>query len=77
MPSAVNRTLGVIAQYAEVRPSTWERDVKGIHRPEVEALLQEIASAEEADRLLGRPLFEWAMEYWPQLRKIVEIGAQR
>ncbi|CDJ30901.1 uncharacterized protein EMH_0033240 [Eimeria mitis] len=77
MPSAVNRTLAIIAQYAHVRPSTWEREVKGIRRPEVESLLQEIENAEDADRLLGKPLFEWAMDHWPQLRKIVDIGVHR
>ena len=77
MPSAANRTLAIIAQYADVRPSTWERDVKGVQRPEVEALLQEINNEEEADRMLGKPLFEWAMDNWPQLRKVVEIGVQR
>ncbi|CDI82307.1 hypothetical protein, conserved [Eimeria praecox] len=58
MPSAVNRTLSIISQYADVRPSTWERDVKGVQRPDVEALMQEITNTEEADRLLGKPLFE-------------------
>ena len=75
--SALNRTLAAIAYYSNVRPGTWDREVKRRARPELEALLRDIGDADEADRLLGKNLFDRAMELWTQLRKLVKIGSQR
>ncbi|OEH75255.1 hypothetical protein cyc_06823 [Cyclospora cayetanensis] len=75
--TAINKTLSLIADYAGVRPGTWDRDVKRRLQPELNSQLREISSAEEADRLLGKPLFERALEHWPQLRRLVDIGATR
>lgn len=77
LSSAVNRTLALLSDHAEVRPGTWDRDIRRKARPELEEQIREIRTAEEADRLLGKSLFDLSMECWPHLRKVVEIGAQR
>lgn len=69
MPVAVNRTLFLIAEHATVRPSTWDRDVKG--RPEssgASVQSHENTSSETAEK----PLLERALELWPQLNKVVK-----
>lgn len=77
MPAAVNRTLAGIARYANVRPGTWERDVMRSSTPELNKELNVVISSGDADNLLGKPLFDLAMDQWPQLRRLVDIGRRR
>lgn len=77
VPSAVNRTLSLLADYANVRPGTWDKDVKGERRPELEEQIRQISGAEQADRVLGKPIFDLALEQWPHLRKVVRIAEDR
>ena len=75
MPAAVNTTLRMIADYAEFRENTWRQQLAG--RPPPETFLSEISGPDQADAVLGRSLFNIAMEQWPQLRRVVEIASSR
>ena len=78
LPKALNRTLAQIADYAKVRKGTWNRDVRGHAESALQKELREsgelpeFGTTEEADRLLGKRLFDIVLEQWPQLRRVVE-----
>ncbi|KAL8432600.1 hypothetical protein Efla_002832 [Eimeria flavescens] len=77
MPAAINSTLNLLATYKDVRPRTWEKDVKGVENPRLNALCEQLKTAKEKDDVLGETLFDQAMRCWPELGRVVGIGIER